>query len=167
MLAMNEAAVESPYKTNVATVGKIHCTPNGANVIPKEVKFFVDIRDVDAAGIDYLEQALVKAVEEAAKASGLEHSLELIGESEVVALNDEVIGMIEEAAIESGISYKRMNSGAVHDAVLLTQVANVGMIFVPSVNGLSHCQEEFTPWEDIETGVNTLVCAAMKIADGE
>ena len=167
ILAMNEAAVDSPYKTNVATIGKINCTPNGANVIPKEVKFFVDIRDVEAAGIDYLEKELVKAVDAVAKEYDLDYSMELIGESEIVSLDDDVIGAIEEAAIENGVSYKRMNSGAVHDAVLLTHVAKVGMIFVPSIGGLSHCPDEFTPQADIEVGVNTLVRAAMKIAEGE
>lgn len=58
-----------------------------------------------------------------------------------------------------------MNSGAVHDPVMLAELTDVGMIFVPSINGISHCAEESTKFEDIKLGCSLLLHTIVKLAN--
>ena len=76
----------------------------------------------------------------------------------------EVVDTIEQAAKGLGHGYRRILSGAGHDAQYMAAICPTGMIFVPSQNGRSHCEEEFTPMDDIEKGANTLLLAASKLA---
>jgi N-carbamoyl-L-amino-acid hydrolase len=71
---------------------------------------------------------------------------------------------VEESVRSLGYSYKRMVSGAGHDAQFLASYIPTAMIFIPSVNGKSHCEEEFTPWEECEKGVNVLLETVIKLA---
>ena len=73
--------------------------------------------------------------------------------------------MVEKAAVDRGYRYKMMVSGAGHDASYLSGFVPTAMIFVPSVAGLSHCEEEYSRFEDIEKGVNMLLDAAVERAD--
>jgi allantoate deiminase len=69
-----------------------------------------------------------------------------------------------ESAENQNIKYKKMNSGALHDACLMANVTEVGMIFVPSIKGRSHCPEEFTNYEDIKIGADVLLGALVKLS---
>lgn len=161
---IKKAANHNALPTTVATVGKMSCEPNMANVIPKKIEFFVDIRDVENAGIDMMTEELFKKVKEVAQEHALESQIELIGKSEIVNLSKDIIDLIENAAKESGYSYMKMNSGAVHDAVMMTDVTDVGMIFIPSIGGKSHCPEEFTEERDIKAGCDLLLNVVKELA---
>lgn len=158
-------AEEDALENTVATVGKIHCEPNVPNVIPEEVEFFVDIRDVDEKGIEIVEKRMKEEIKKAEEVYDLKAKIELLGKSDSVTLSTQVIDSIEEAAVENNYNFKEMNSGAVHDAAMLTELANVGMIFVPSINGKSHCPDEVTNYEDIELGSNLLLDSVMILAN--
>ncbi|MCK9217032.1 MAG: Zn-dependent hydrolase [Firmicutes bacterium] len=162
---LEEAAKEHALPTTVGTVGKILCKPNMPNVISGEVNFYVDIRDVDPQGIEKVADALLNKTNEVAKKRGLTSSVELIGESDSVKLSSKIIEAIESSAIEENYKYKIMNSGAVHDSAMLTNFTDVGMIFVPSIGGLSHCPEERTNYEDIKLGCDLLIHAVIKLAN--
>ena len=150
--------------TTVATVGKISCEPNLPNVIPQKVQFFVDVRDVEMKGIDFVTEYLVEKVSEVAKEHSLTSHIELVGQSQIKQLSPRVLNVIEQEAIASGFSYKKMNSGAVHDAALMTDVTDVGMIFIPSLKGKSHCPDEFSKEEDIEAGCQLMLKAVASLA---
>jgi N-carbamoyl-L-amino-acid hydrolase len=75
-----------------------------------------------------------------------------------------VVGAIEGAARALGCGHRRILSGAGHDAQYMAAICPTGMIFVPSRAGRSHCEEEFTPMEDIEHGANALFLAALDLA---
>ena len=77
--------------------------------------------------------------------------------TDAIAFPKELVDMLEGFAKERGYSYKRMASGAGHDASYLSAVAPTAMIFVPSIGGKSHCEEEYTKYEDIERGANLLL----------
>lgn len=156
---------EKAYFTTVATVGKIICQPNISNVIPHKVEFFVDVRDVNKNKIDILSQEIETIVNRATETHSLKSNIQLIGESKSVKLSSKIIKQIEKTTEEMGYSYLKMNSGAVHDAAMLTDVTNVGMIFIPSIGGKSHCPEEFTKEEDIEKGSNLLLNTVVKLAN--
>jgi len=150
--------------TTVGTVGRIICEPNVANIIPEKVVFTLDVRDVDPQGIEITVTEIEKLLDSTARKHGLKKQMTLVAEAAPIKLADDVIEIIEEEAKRRGIKYKLMNSGAVHDSSLLAGVTNVGMIFVPSVNGRSHVQYEKTEFEDIKQGCDLLLGAIYKLS---
>ena len=150
--------------TTVATVGKIICEPNMPNVIPQRVVFFVDVRDVETKGIDLVVDRLIEKLNAVAAEDKLQCKIELIGASDPVKLSSRIVQAIEETASEYGYNYMKMNSGAVHDAAMMTDVTDVGMIFIPSMGGKSHCPEEYTREKDIKSGGDLLLQTVIKLA---
>ncbi len=163
--SIKDAAIMKSFPTTVATVGKINITPNRTNVIPKEVEFFVDIRDVKEEGIECIENELKKKSIDVIEKYGVAIHIEEIGMSDVVHLSRRVTRVIEESAIVKGIKYMKINSGAVHDSAMLSEVTDVGMIFVPSIGGYSHCPEELTKYEDIKLGCDLLLEAVINLSN--
>lgn len=151
--------------TTVATVGKINCKPNMPNVILEEVNFYVDIRDVNSKGIEMVVDELINITRNTSVNRNLESSIELVGESEAVKLSPKIIKFIERLALDKRYKYKMMNSGAVHDSAMLTEVTDVGMIFVPSIGGMSHCPEELTDYMDIKLGCDLLLHVVIGLAN--
>jgi hydantoinase/carbamoylase family amidase len=155
---------EKGYSTTVGTVGRINCIPNVPNVIPGEVSFSVDIRDVKVDSIDTVVAELEGKTKEIAASKGVDYEFLIVGESKPVILSKEIIDIIEKTVKDRGYSYKNMNSGAVHDSCMLADLTKVGMIFVPSVNGRSHVPEEFTSYEDIKMGCDVLLGTIMELS---
>ena len=162
---IDEVAREKASPTTVATVGKFHCEPNGSNVIPGEIVFYVDIRDVEIEGISIVENEMKEKAEEVATKHKLGLEIDLVSQSGSVNLSEKVLDTIEEVALKMGYKYKKMNSGPVHDSVMLTEITDVAMIFVPSIKGKSHCPEEMTKYEDIQVGSDLLLNAVIKLAN--
>ncbi|UJL47442.1 Zn-dependent hydrolase [Virgibacillus sp. NKC19-16] len=161
---IRQVAKTQALPTTVATVGKIICQPNMPNVIPQRVEFFVDVRDVDSEGIDLIANALTEKVNAVTTEDNLQGKIELIGESNPVKLSSRITHAIEETASEYGYNYMRMNSGAVHDAAMMTDLTDVGMIFIPSMEGKSHSPDEYTRQEDIKSGGDLLLQVIEKLA---
>lgn len=167
IIAFLEKAVKNiTISTTVVTVGKIDCKPNMPNVIPEEVIFYADIRDVKPKGIELAANKLLCMTNEVATKRNLSSSVELIGESKSVELSTKIVETIKQTATKMGYKYKIMNSGAVHDVAMLTELTDVGMIFVPSVGGMSHCPEELTNYDDIKLGCDLLLQTVIKLANG-
>lgn len=165
--ALKQEAVNYEDKTAVATVGKIACYPNASNAIAEQVEFYVDIRDVNQKGILDLSDTLKVLVDNTCMENGLTSKIDMIAQSPIVCLDDHIKDVLVQAAQRSATSYKLTNSGAVHDSVMLTEITKVGMLFVPSVDGLSHCPQEFTKEKDIEKGCNILIDAVTDLANEE
>jgi N-carbamoyl-L-amino-acid hydrolase len=72
--------------------------------------------------------------------------------------------MLEKHSADLGFSYQRMPSGAGHDTQFLSLVTRAGLLFVPSVGGVSHSPDEWTHWHDVESGGNVLLHAAVALA---
>lgn len=163
ILKIQDIAAAQCLPDTVATVGEIVCEPNMPNVIPSQVSFTVDIRDVDEAGINRALSLLEQAMAEVAAEDGVQTGLETIGRNVPVVLTDRVVNAVREAAAACGVPCMDMNSGAVHDTAMLTGVTDVGMIFVPSVDGRSHTPEEYTAPEDIALGCQALFNAVIAL----
>lgn len=161
---VEEAAAQKAFDTTVGTVGRIQCQPNVSNVIPGRVVFTVDARDVKPEGLETMDRLLRSEVKRVADEYGLTATVDLLGESRPITLSQNISGVIENAAINRNVSFLRMNSGAVHDACLLADITDVGMIFVPSAGGRSHVPEEFTTMEDIATGCDVLLDTLVELA---
>lgn len=161
---LQKVAKESAMSTTVVTVGKITCSPNMPNVIPQQVEFFVDIRDVEMKGIKYISDELAGKVATISTDHGLSGKIELLGTSDCQELSPRVINLIKKTAEEYDYHYMKINSGAVHDAAMMTELTDVGMIFIPSAGGKSHCPEEYTSKEDIQKGGDLLLNAVQALA---
>jgi allantoate deiminase len=145
----------------VCTVGQIACSPGARNVIPGEVRLSIDFRDTE--NLDMKWAKLAAHVEEIATRRGLKLALGQVAGSEPVSLAPSLQALLEGIVARRGSSGMRMPSGAVHDAQIMASVTDVGMIFVPSREGRSHCPEEFTAPSDIERGANVLLDAVLAL----
>ena len=79
------------------------------------------------------------------------------------SFNESIISCVEDAARENNMNYIRIISGAGHDAVFINEVMPTGMLFVPSIKGMSHCPQEDTRWEDIVKGVEITADVLLKL----
>jgi len=149
----------------VTTVGNLTVSPNIVNAIPGKVTLSIDMRDPRDATLDRALPMLDRIVGEACEREGVTCALEHYWHVPYTPFHREVVETIEKAARATGAGYRRILSGAGHDAQYMAAIAPTGMIFVPSRDGRSHCEEEFTPMDDIEHGANTLLAAALELAE--
>ena len=148
----------------VATVGKLDVFPNGANIVPGKVEMSIDIRDVIPENMMSPKDKILQFVKSVEKTHHVEIQVESPEMHMPVTLSSEVADVIETSAKDIGIQSRRMNSGAVHDALTMAGRVKTGMIFVPSVNGISHAPMEWTHWEDIEKGVQLLTQTLKRLS---
>jgi len=162
--AVEEIAMREMGGQTVATVGMLTCGPGQANVIPGRVQFTVDVRDLDSERIDQAAQRILSVIQTICRARGLAFDIKPRSDTPPVRLSTGLVRLIEETAQQKQIHTLRMASGALHDSSILPEVTEVGMIFVPSKAGRSHCPEEETDLVDIGTGAELLLGAVAKLA---
>jgi allantoate deiminase len=162
--AVEEIAVAEMGGNTVATVGMLTCEPGQANVIPGRVQFTLDVRDLDSGRIDQAARRMMSAIQTTCQARGLAFDIQPRSDTPPVRLSTHVVQLIEAAAREKGIKTLRMASGALHDSSILPEITEVGMIFVPSKGGRSHCPEEETSLTELQTGAELLLAAVAKLA---
>ena len=148
----------------VTTVGNLTVHPNIVNAIPGRVQMSIDMRDPKDATLDRARERLDRAVREACEREGVTYELEHYWRVPFTPFDRDVVGAIERSAKATGAGYRRILSGAGHDAQYMAAIGPPGMVFVPSHDGRSHCEEEFTPMDDIVHGANTLLGAALELA---
>jgi N-carbamoyl-L-amino-acid hydrolase len=148
----------------VTTVGNLTVHPNIVNAIPGRVTLSIDMRDPKSETLDHALPLLDRVVREACEREGVRYELEHYWRVPYTPFAPDVVAAVERAARESGARHRRILSGAGHDAQYMAAIGPAGMIFVPSRDGRSHCEEEFTPMDDIEYGANTLLLAALDLA---
>jgi len=149
----------------VATVGAIDLSPNLVNVIANKAVFTVDLRNTDEAVLQEAERRLHAFTAEVAAAEGVTLSHRTLARFEPVAFDPAVVDLVEATARRLGHSVRRLPSGAGHDAQMLARVCPAGMIFVPSVGGISHNVKEFTALPDLEAGANVLLHTLLALAN--
>ncbi len=148
----------------VFTMGRMNVLPNIHTVIPNQVIFTIEARHKDMNVIAEVEE-IIKNLSSLAAAEGCAMKATKQWGRDTVWFNERVCGVIEKATQNLTYSYKRMVSGAGHDAQFIATYVPTAMIFVPSLNGKSHCEEEFTEWKQCEQGVNVLLEAVMQLLE--
>ncbi len=148
----------------VATVGSMTFLPNLVNVIPNRVSFTVDLRNTDESILAAAEQRLWAFADEAARDEGVELARESMARFEPVDFDPRLVELVERTARELGLSVRRLPSGAGHDAQMLARMCPAGMIFVPSVGGLSHNVREHTAPDDLVAGARVLLRVLLHLA---
>lgn len=141
----------------VCTVGKIDLHPNLTNVVPAKATLTLDVRNTDESRLQQAELRIANFLTEIAAQEGVTITTRKLARFEPVIFDDQVIDTVESIAKQQGNSVQRMPSGAGHDAQMLARVCPSGMIFVPSVKGISHNPAEFTESIDLEAGANILL----------
>lgn len=139
-----------------ANVGKIAIEPGGANVVPGYADFTIDVRAPSHAALAELERHVEETVASVAEEEQLEVDLEPTFALDPVTLDAELVEAVERAAEAERASWRRLPSGAGHDAMVVARAAPTAMIFVPSRDGVSHAPEEYTSPEHMELGMRVL-----------
>lgn len=149
----------------VATVGTISAYPGAANIVPGQVKLTLDIRSVEQAHIDFI----ADRVKELLTALPQTHSIYAAMTPKVtippVKLSPIIGDIMTTEASSRAITTRSMLSGAGHDAMVMASIADVGLIFVPSKNGRSHCPEEWTDYEQLKKGVDVMLGTLLRLAE--
>jgi beta-ureidopropionase / N-carbamoyl-L-amino-acid hydrolase len=140
----------------VGTVGKIDIHPNLVNVIGSQVTMTVDLRHTDERVLCEAEDRLVQICAEVASEEGVEISRRSLARFEPVVFDPDMVNLVEQVSRDLGYRTRRMPSGAGHDAQMLARVCPSAMIFVPSINGLSHNLAEDTHPTDVAAGAEVL-----------
>jgi len=148
----------------VATVGRLDLHPDLVNVVPGRAVLTLDIRDTDDAVLTAAEKRIADRCAELADAEGVTLSTRSLARFEPVAFDPQMVDLVEAVAKAHGHSVKRLPSGAGHDAQMLARVCPTGMIFVPSIDGISHNPAERTSPEDLEAGANVLLEIVLELA---
>jgi N-carbamoyl-L-amino-acid hydrolase len=167
VLAVNRVATSMEGR-QVATVGRIRAEPGAPNVIPGKVVLSLEIRDLDAAKIAAVYDAVRAEADKIASARQTPFTFAQLKVASKPAPTDERIRrIIAKVATSLNLSHRAMPSGAGHDAQEITNIAPTGMIFVPSVGGVSHSPKELTSQHDMANGANVLLQTVLAIDRGE
>ena len=145
----------------VATVGRLEAFPGAPNVIPGKVVCILEMRDLDAAKIARIFASISAEAKKIGDMNETSFAFEKVHE-DVAALSDPAVrAIIDSAARELKLTTKEMPSGAGHDAQSMSLLGPMGMIFIPSIGGISHSPKEFSTSEDIERGARVLMGAVL------
>jgi len=145
----------------VATVGVVETEPGAPNVIPAVARFTIDIRDPSRIVLDEAISSLVRRFDTIAREEGVTVEWETLVQIPAAPADQLVINTLLEAAVPYGYSHRILPSGAGHDAQSIARLAPMGMLFAPSVGGLSHTPAEYTRIEDAAACANVLLRAVL------
>ncbi len=148
----------------VATVGRVALHPNLVNVVAARASMTVDLRNTDDALVGESERRLFEFCDELAANEGVAFDHRVLARFAPVDFDDRVVALVDGAARARGYSTMRMPSGAGHDAQMLARVCPAGMVFVPSIRGISHNPAELTADADLEAGANVLLDVLVRLA---
>jgi N-carbamoyl-L-amino-acid hydrolase len=141
----------------VGTVGRLDVSPGAPNVIPGEVMFSLEIRDLSMDKVTRLFGEIRESLEGIAASNDVTVSFDQYYESPEAPTDKGIQALVQSSAEALGLSFLHMPSGAGHDAQSMKGIAPLGMIFVPSRDGVSHAPSEYTSPEQITNGANVLL----------
>lgn len=156
VLAVNEIVRREPGR-QVGTVGQLNVVPNAPNVVPGVVRLTIELRDLSTEKILKLAEQIRARTRQIAEQTGTEIGMTQVASHAASLASPEVQKSIEAACAKLGLAFRHLPSGAGHDAQPMSALGPMGMIFVPSVAGVSHSPKELTRWEDCANGANVLL----------
>lgn len=154
--AVNRVVTSIPGR-QVGTVGKIQAFPGAYNVVPGRVATSLGLRDLDEAKVQMIFEKILAEVRGIESLTGTKFEFKKVTSSKAAPTDLAFRRQIDESAKQLGLTTKLMPSGAGHDAQEIAALCQIGMIFVPSQDGISHSPREFSRPEDIVNGANVLL----------
>ena len=146
------------------TVGMVQVFPNSRNVIPGEVKFSIDLRNVNDELLNTMHEEMLAFIDGVRAESGLQISIERVSYYPPCPFHPDCVGAVRKATEALGYSTMDVVSGAGHDAIYAARLAPAGMIFVPCKDGISHNEIEDARADHLEAGCNVLLLAMLERA---
>jgi N-carbamoyl-L-amino-acid hydrolase len=156
--------VATKHYGSMVTIGKINVRPGAFSIIPDQVDFSFEYRSTAQETLEELEKSLLALAEDIASTRGLEFRSTIIDKTEPVKTSPRIIEIMKEECQKLEHPFMMLPSGAGHDAQILAKAAEIGMIFIPCVDGVSHSPQELIKWEDLEKGANLLLAVLLKLA---
>jgi N-carbamoyl-L-amino-acid hydrolase len=161
-IAVREAVMSKPGR-QVGTVGHLEVQPNAPNVIPGTVTMTIELRDLSPDTLAALAAEIRGRAASIARTSSTTIEITSLGGNPPALAAPMMQTIIERASASAGLGTSRLPSGAGHDAQMMAQLCPMGMIFVPSVGGISHSPRELTRWEDCANGATVLLNAVLEL----
>lgn len=155
--------VNSEPGRQVGTVGRLEVTPNAANVIPGSVRLTIELRDLSADKLKRLAGLIQQRATEIETQTRTSITFTPINSNRPANAAVEVQQAIERVAGRLRLGSRRLPSGAGHDAQMMAQLSPMGMIFVPSIGGISHSPRELTHWEHCAQGADVLLGTVLEM----
>ena len=150
----------------VATVGQLNVAPNAVNIVPGKVQLAIETRAADDRVLAEVRAKIMSLLERTASKSGVVITKENDFHVAAVPLSESVRKVIEQSAAECGVSFQAMPSWAGHDAqIFAASGVPTGMIFVPSINGVSHSKEESSDFQSVTQAVKVLEKTLKTLAE--
>jgi allantoate deiminase len=150
---------------SVATVGVLEVKPGASNIVPESVTLTVDIRSKNQESIDRIIEKITIALDEASKDSKVSYETEILLGVKPVPMAPAIVDILKDKAQALGFSYEMMLSGAGHDAMIMGLFTDVGLIFVPSLDGRSHCPEEWTDYDQLQKGIEVIYETILQLGE--
>jgi allantoate deiminase len=148
----------------VGTVGQLTVQPGGINIIPEKVEFTMDIRDISEEIRNKVAEDVKQFINHLCDEFGIESSVEILHDLRPVLCSDNMIQLIEQSCDTAGLPIVKLPSGAGHDAMMMANITDIGMIFIRSKDGISHNPKEWSDKEDLANGAQVLLNALVKLA---
>lgn len=160
MIVAIPGIAEQLHKELRMTVGRLDVSPNSGSTIPGQVNFNVDIRHADSLVIDKAENRVRDFCHQIARVAGMTVQIEKKLEVRPVLFNSEAVSLVRSTTQQLGYTSRDIISGAGHDAMNIAQVVPTTMIFVPSKDGISHNEQEYSSAAELAAGA-TVLCHAL------
>lgn len=164
--ALNAGFAPLVTDRTVWTLGRVVVDPNASSIVPGSVTFSVQMRDPDAGRLDLMAARALEIAQEIATARGLTLTATPVPGVEPVAMDARLVAALEQAseAVLPG-RWRRMPSGALHDASNVAAVLPVAMLFAPSIHGISHNPAEDTARADLAAALEVLAVAVRRLSN--
>lgn len=147
----------------VGTVGRLEVAPNSPNVVPGRVVLSVEFRDLSAAVLDDLGASTRAEAARIGRETGTTITMTLASTNPPAPAHAGVQAAIRAAVDRAGLTARDLPSGAGHDAQMVAALCPMGMIFVPSIGGVSHSPRELTAWDDCARGAQVLLDTVLAL----
>ena len=161
-IAVREIVTSEPGR-QVGTVGQFDVSPNAANVVPGSVRMTIELRDLSTEKLARMAAAIRGRAAQIATATKTTIAITPLSSNPPAFATPAVQQAIARVSKGAGLDVVLLPSGASHDAASMAQLGPMGMIFVPSVGGISHSPRELTRWEDCANGANVLRRAILEV----
>ena len=149
----------------VSTVGTLSLLPGAANIVPGEVKFTIDIRSKKSECLEEVKRKIETLLAEVSASKGVSYTIVEKISVPPVKLAEDILSILNKHSDKLGFKKQNMLSGAGHDAMVMASITDVGLIFVPSKDGRSHCPEEWTDYEDLQKGIEVICETIIEISE--
>jgi N-carbamoyl-L-amino-acid hydrolase len=149
---------------SMLTIGKAALHPGSFSVIPGRADFTLEFRSALPEPLAAIEKEVFALAEDISSTRGLTFVSRLVDKTAPVTIAPRIVSLIEEESRTLGYPSMRLTSGAGHDAQILAGACDVGMIFIPSPDGISHAPGERVDWDDLEKGANLLLRTLVRLA---